>query len=78
VTQVLGLQTNRVICCNATNLFWLGDPKEHPDLAAVLSSMGLPTDKAILSDEESYDRISRKGKWDSSGSFLSTQSIWFI
>ena len=27
------------------------------------------TFKAILSDEESYDRISRKGKWDSSGSF---------
>ncbi len=27
------------------------------------------TFKAILSDEESYDRISRHGKWDSSGSF---------
>ena len=27
------------------------------------------TFKAILSDEESYNRISRKGKWDDSGSF---------
>ena len=27
------------------------------------------TFKAILSDEESYDRISRRGKWDDSGSF---------
>ena len=27
------------------------------------------TFKAILSDEESYSRISRKGKWDDSGSF---------
>ena len=36
------------MCSEATNLFWLGDPKDHPDLAAVRESMGLPVDKAIL------------------------------
>ena len=46
----MGLQADQALCREATNLFWLGDPKDHPDpdLAAVRESMGLPVDKAIL------------------------------
>ena len=44
----MGLQADRGLCREATNLFWLGDPKDHPDLAVVRESMGLPVDKAIL------------------------------
>ena len=39
------------MCSEATNLFWLGDPKDDPDLAAVRESIGLPVDKAILHKE---------------------------
>ena len=41
-------QWNRKLCRGATNKFWRGNPLEHPELAAVLKSMGLPDDRPIL------------------------------
>ncbi len=38
---MLGLQYNRALVRKAINLFFTGDPKEHPDLAAVHKAMGL-------------------------------------
>ena len=48
---VLSTQRNRLICRDTTNLFWLGNPSEHPELAAVLKAMGLTTDKPVLHAE---------------------------
>ena len=39
------------MCSEATNLFWLGDPKDNPELASVLKSMGFPVIKPILHAE---------------------------
>ena len=36
------------MCSLASNRFWCGNPLEHPELAAVLKSMGLPNDRPIL------------------------------
>ena len=48
---VLSTQRNRLLCRDTTNLFWLGNPSEHPELAAVLKAMGLTTDKPVLHAE---------------------------
>ncbi len=45
---VLSTQQNRLICRDTTNMFWLGKPSEHQELAPVLRAMGLTTDKPIL------------------------------
>ena len=45
---VWATQQNRKLVREATNLFWLGQPSEHKDLAAVLESLGLPADKPVL------------------------------
>ena len=45
---VWATQQNRKLVREATNLFWLGQPSEHKDLAALLESLGLPADKPVL------------------------------
>jgi hypothetical protein len=45
---MLGLQFNRALVRNAINLFFTGDPKEHPDLAAVHKEIGLSGENNIL------------------------------
>jgi len=47
---MLGLQYNRALVRKAINLFFTGDPKEHPDLAAVHKAMGLSGENEILGD----------------------------
>ena len=47
---MLGLQFNRVLVRKAINLFFTGDPKEHPDLAAVHKEMGLSGENKILGE----------------------------
>ncbi len=47
---MLGLQYNRALVRKAINLFSTGDPKEHPDLAAVHKAMGLSGENEILGD----------------------------
>lgn len=44
------MQFNRKLVREAINLFFTGDPKEHPDLEAVLKDMGLPGTEKILSE----------------------------
>ena len=45
---MLGLQFNRKLVRQVLNSFFTGDPKEHPELAAVLKEMGLSGDNKIL------------------------------
>lgn len=47
---MLGLQFNRTQLRAAINMFFTGDPKEHPDLAAVHKAMGLSGTDKILDD----------------------------
>ena len=47
---MLGLQFNRTQLRAAINTFFTGDPKEHPDLAAVHKEMGLSGTDKILDD----------------------------
>ncbi len=47
---MLGLQCNRVLVRKAINMFFTGDPKEHPDLAAVHKAIGLSGENKILGD----------------------------
>ena len=47
---MLGLQYNRALVHKAINQFFTGDPKEHPDLAAVHKAMGLSGENEILGD----------------------------
>ncbi len=47
---MLGLQFNRALVRKAINLFFTGDPKEHPDLAAVHKEMGLSGENKILGE----------------------------
>ena len=47
---MLGLQFNRKLVRQVLNSFFTGDPKEHPDLEAVLKDMGLPGTEKILSE----------------------------
>ena len=46
----MGLQFNRSQVRNAVTTLFTGDPKEHPDLAAVLQEMGLSGEEKILHD----------------------------
>ncbi len=46
----MGLQFNRALVRKAINLFFTGDPKEHPDLAAVHKEMGLSGENKILGE----------------------------
>ena len=47
---MLGLQYNRALVRKVINLFFTGDPKEHPDLAAVHKEMGLSGENKILGE----------------------------
>ena len=47
---MLGLQYNRALVRKALNQFFTGNPKEHPDLAAVHKAMGLSGENEILGD----------------------------
>ena len=47
---MLGLQYNRGLVRGALNQFFTGDPKKHPDLAAVHKAMGLSGENEILGD----------------------------
>ena len=45
----MGLQFNRALVCNAVNLFFTGDPKEHSDLRALHKALGLSGEHQLLS-----------------------------
>jgi hypothetical protein len=45
------LQFNRGLVRAAVNKLFLDDPKQNPDLAAVLKEMGLSGDEKILHDQ---------------------------
>ena len=63
--QVQGGQLSRLGAYNsAYGGKRIGDEYTKPQQELVQRAL-----KAILSDDESFDRISRNGKWDSSGSF---------
>jgi hypothetical protein len=47
---MLGLQFNRALVRKAINQFFTGDPKKHPDLAAVHKEMGLSGENKILGE----------------------------
>jgi hypothetical protein len=47
---MLGFQFDRALVRKAINMFFTGDPKEYPDLAAVHKEMGLSGKIKILGE----------------------------